>query len=362
VNNGGDPNMSAGQFAQHVMSFYDDGGGGGAMPGMEGMMGGGEPDMGKLTQLAEVLSNPYADEGQKTIAQLLIKREMDAGGGGISPYQAAQIGLDTQRLQLDRDKFAQGTREGPKFFGNPIWGKDAAGNDVLGQLGSDGKFQQVELPEGFDADPGGIKVVNQGTQSGIIDRSGSMIGALPTDVAGTQAQQELGTAQGTAAVMLPAQAEALQRIETAGSEIINDPNLAGVLGPLQGRLPRMTQTSADTQAKLDRFLGQTFPMAMQSLRGLGPASEREGIAAQAAIANLDQLQSPEAVKAAINEAVQHIRRGYEISQQKAGDLAPEMPGTAVEGAFPKPASKEEYDTLKSGDMFQAPDGSIRVKP
>jgi hypothetical protein len=67
-------------------------------------------------------------------------------------------------------------------------------------------------------------------------------------------------------------------------------------------------------------------MAMQSLRGLGPASEREGMAAQAAIANLDQIQDPAQFTAAINEAIGHIRRGYEIAAQQAqGNVLPGTP-------------------------------------
>jgi hypothetical protein len=67
-----------------------------------GMLGGGEPDMAVVSQLAQVLGNPYADEGQKAVAKALIERQM--ADSGITPYQAAQLGMDQQRLRFEMEQ------------------------------------------------------------------------------------------------------------------------------------------------------------------------------------------------------------------------------------------------------------------
>jgi hypothetical protein len=340
----GDADQLGTSDTDYVAKFMQGMGGG-------GMIGGGEPDMTRVSQLADVLGNPYATEGQRVVAQALIEREL-AAGGGIDPYQAARLGLDAQRLQLDRDKFAQGTREGPKFYGNVQWADrtpaDGVDNPEPYQIGSDGQVSWVDLAGARPLPP--VKNVNAGTEYIVQGPGGSQPAApIAIDNAGKAAQTGAGETQATAAAGLPAQGEALARITAAGQEILSDPVLPEVLGNWQGRLPPRTQAQADTQAKIDRFLGQTFPMAMQSLRGLGPASEREGVAAQAAIANLDQKQSPEAFAAAINEAIGHIQRGFEIAEQQAqGNVLPPASGGTKPAGFP--LSQETWDLLPPEDQ------------
>jgi hypothetical protein len=316
------------EWAQGAVS-----GGSGDLAGIiSAIGGGGEPDMARVGQLADILSNPYATEGQQMVVKALIEREL-ATAEAMSPYQAAQLGLDQQRLNLERDKFNDGTREGVQSFGNvysamrddPTTPED---DPKMTPFVTDkaGNVKWLEMG-GAEYQPP-VSWQDLGTEKRpVYTAGGGTAGApLPVDKAGVAAQTGAGETQATAAAGLPGQAEALSRITAAGQEILNDPVLPEVLGNLQGRLAPRTQAQADTQARIDRFLGQTFPMAMQSLRGLGPASEREGLAAQAAIANLDQKQSPEAFAAAINEATAHIQRGFEIAEQQAqGNILPAAP-------------------------------------
>jgi hypothetical protein len=330
----GDADQLGTSDTDYVAKFMQGMGGG-------GMMGGGEPDMARVSQLADVLGNPYATEGQRAVAQALIERELAAGGGGITPYQAARLGLDNKRLELDERQLEVGNRGSSSL--NLQYSVDAEGNLHAWQTLSSGGLKEVPLPEGQNWAPG-TGTIQTPTQAITIDkRSGQTVRIDEKDVAGAAAQTEVGKTVAGAAAGLPAQGEALARITAAGQEILSDPVLPEVLGNWQGRLPPRTQAQADTQAKIDRFLGQTFPMAMQSLRGLGPASEREGVAAQAAIANLDQKQSPEAFAAAINEAIGHIQRGFEIAEQQAqGNVLPPAPGV-------QPGVTEDGYRFKGGD-------------
>jgi hypothetical protein len=336
----GDADQLGTSDTDYVAKFMQGMGGG-------GMMGGGEPDMARVSQLADVLGNPYATEGQRAVAQALIERELAAGGGGITPYQAARLGLDNKRLELDERQLEVGNRGSSSL--NLQYSVDAEGNLHAWQTLSSGGLKEVPLPEGQNWAPG-TGTIQTPTQAITIDkRSGQTVRIDEKDVAGAAAQTEVGKTVAGAAAGLPAQGEALARITAAGQEILSDPVLPEVLGNWQGRLPPRTQAQADTQAKIDRFLGQTFPMAMQSLRGLGPASEREGVAAQAAIANLDQKQSPEAFAAAINEAIGHIQRGFEIAEQQAqGNVLPPASGGTKPAGFP--LSQETWDLLPPEDQ------------
>lgn len=292
--------------------------GGNAGMDMMGMAGFGQPDMARLSQLADVMGNPYASDGQKIVAQALIERELGKGDGDA---------LGWARLALDREKFAQGTREGPKFYGNVQWADrtpdDGIDNPVPYQIGSDGQVSWIDLQGATPLPP--VKNVNAGTEFVVQGPGGTQVAPpIAIDNQGKATQTKVGETVATAAAGLPVKAEAFQRIDAAGRDLINDKALPSVLGNVQGRFPTFTQAQANVQAKIDTFVNQTFPMAMESLRGLGPASEMEGMAAQRAIANLDQKQDPEQFIAVIEEAIAHIRKGFEIAEQQAqGNVLPQ---------------------------------------
>jgi hypothetical protein len=346
VNNGGDPNMSAGQFAQHVMSFYDDGAGGGAMPGMEGMMGGGEPDMGKLQQLAEVLSNPYADEGQKTIAELLIKREMDAGGGGMTPYQAAQLGMDSQRLQLDRDKFAAGTREGVQSFGaiNYAQRDDPNTPEVDPKMSpyvtdKAGQVKWLDLG-GAEARPP-VQWQDTGTEKVPVYSAGGGAAGEPlaVDVAGKAAQGVTGEVTGQAKAGLPDFTLQVGQASALIDKIVADPALGNAAGVINSKLPTIHQDTANVEADVEQLKSEVFPMAIQALKGLGAMSNMEGDAFAKSVASLDLRRDPQAVIAELNRLKGVLASKLAIAQQKAaGNMTPASPAAAPQRLRYNPAT------------------------
>lgn len=105
--------------------------------------------------------------------------------------------------------------------------------------------------------------------------------------------------------------------------VLNDPKLASVTGMVQGRLPAMTQAGTDLVTKIDQIQGQAFLQAFESLKGGGAITEREGIAAQNAIANLNRAQSEAAFKESLKILRSIIDRGR---RRAAGENVPEEIG------------------------------------
>ena len=103
-----------------------------------------------------------------------------------------------------------------------------------------------------------------------------------------------------------------------------------------------------------------------------------GVTTDTARAEFDKIintaQAPEAFKAAVNAAKQEMDnrlQGFEDSRQevrakflnlkKGGSGKPAEAAAATPRAIARPKSKAEYDALKDGDPYLAPDGSRRIK-
>jgi hypothetical protein len=105
--------------------------------------------------------------------------------------------------------------------------------------------------------------------------------------------------------------------------VINDPSLGAVTGMFQGRLPAVTQSGTDLVTKIDQIKGQAFLQAFESLKGGGAITEREGIAAQNAIANLNRAQSEKAFKESLKALRDIVDRGR---RRAAGENIPDGGG------------------------------------
>jgi hypothetical protein len=253
------------------------------------------------------------------VAKLLIERMMPEMPEQMSEYQR-------QSLELQRANQAAEAQGGNDLFGNPIWGKNAQGQDVLGQLGQDGTFHEVKAPDGVSYNPGGVKVVDQGTSSQVIDRSGAPVGApLAKDVAGVEVQKAVGADTGAAMTGLNNQELSVQAATDLISKIANDPALEGVTGMVQGRMPGFSQESTDAIANVDELTSKTFPLAIEALRGMGALSNMEGIAAKEAVANLARSQGTPQFKEKLIALGQVLESKLAISRSKAGVPQPEAP-------------------------------------
>jgi hypothetical protein len=290
-----------------------------------GMMGGGEPDMGRVGQLAELMSDPYVTPGQQLVIKALIERELDAGGGGMTAYQAAQLGLDAQRLGLDREKMEAGTREGVQSFGNVNWAmRDNPAtpeNDPMPMPWTSNKKGEVQwydlggaqgLPPTRSADTG-TEIIPIGP------------GGLPTgqtikkDVAGAAAAGEVGKAAGTAAAGLGDREVSVAAAIDHAQRIIDNPNLEDVTGGLWGRLPANPLNQADTNAVEDikGLAGKVFTNAIDALRGLGAMTEPEGQAARDALAQITRIQDAPKMREELQRFQQMLKSKLEVARAKA---------------------------------------------
>lgn len=102
------------------------------------------------------------------------------------------------------------------------------------------------------------------------------------------------------------------------------PGFSAVIGkpnPLKGQIPYFgaipgTQ-AADVQAKIDQLKGKNFLQAFQSLKGGGAITEREGAAAENAIARMNQAQSEGEFKKSLDDLQNVINTGLDRMRAKA---------------------------------------------
>lgn len=297
---------------------YSGGGGGGAA----------QPNMDAIAQISELLENPYLGEGQRAVAKSLLQQQVGLFGAddAMTEYQRAQLALDRDRLGLDREKMAAGTREGPKFYGNIQWAERP--NPETGepemvpyQIGSDGSVNYPDLGEGARPLPQ-TRSADLGTSIAAVGPGGQVVGpSLAKDLAGAEREEAIGAAEGEAigaavAGIGGAEAKASQAMQLIDS-IVADPALAGITGMVQGRLPPMTQAGTDLNVKVDQLRGKTFLEAFESLKGGGAITEREGLAATEAIARLNRAQSTEEFSSALTELRGIMATGLERTRAKA---------------------------------------------
>jgi hypothetical protein len=328
------PNASDGNLtnSQYAAKFMD---GMGGNPGMDmmGMAGMGQPDMSKLQQLADVVGNPYASEGQKMVAQALIQREMGRGDGGDT--------LGWSRLMLDRDKFnfdkEEGTRQGVQSFGNVYYAK----RDDPNTPEVDPKIAPYVTDKAGNVkwlDTGGAEALPPVTWQDIgtaripTGPGAERIGEpLAVDNAGKAAQTELGQASGKAAAGLGDKGVMVDAAIAQIDRIVSDPVLPEVLGNIQGRMAPRTQAQANAQAEIDGLGGKVFANAISALVGLGAMSNMEGQAASQSLANLAQIQDETQFAAELNRLKTLLTDKLEAAKRLAAQGGGVQPGVTEDG-------------------------------
>lgn len=138
--------------------------------------------------------------------------------------------------------------------------------------------------------------------------------------------------------------------------LLSDPALdtsTGILSPLQS-IPGTSQKRVGT--KIKQLDGQAFLRAFESLKGAGQITEIEGLKATQAIGRLDSSQSAKDYREALTELKDTLEAGLGrppgwAEQQSATPDAP-----------PQVSDEAGYNSLPSGTIFVAPDGTRRRKP
>lgn len=219
----------------------------------------------------------------------------------------------------------------PEFGLQPVWGQDAQGNPVIGQLSKEGTFRQTELPEGFQLSTG-TGTVDLGTHIGTIDkRTGALIATEPKALEEAEAQKKrgatIGEAEGAARMAVPGSRQRAATIIDKVDRVLTDPALDQSVGSVQGRLPSFRQSSIDFDKKIDQLRGEAFLEARQMLKGGGAITDFESARAEAAIARLDQAQSEAEFRAALQEFKAAVASGVQKLEMAAGGGLQTNPGS-----------------------------------
>jgi hypothetical protein len=207
-----------------------------------------------------------------------------------------------------------------------------------------------------------------------------------------EAAEAEGKMVGQARFNLPTALQSADSIIRNLDEIIGNPHLPSVVGPIQGRMTSFTDASSDLDARIEQLQGQTFLQAFQNLRGGGQITEAEGAKASAAIARLGNMrQSDAGYLLALHEARAEIHELANIARVKAGQrpvpYTPYQPPPPRDGNAPAPgqtpdvfqqqgqgrrpgpgagpptiSDPAEAMQLPPGTQFRTPDGRLKVRP
>lgn len=230
----------------------------------------------------------------------------------------------------------------------PVWG-ESNGKTVLGQVSKTGKFKPLDTGD-FNPTP---VIQNLDTGTAIIgrnSRTGEVVTNTAKDLAGAAQQGAIGKAQGEAAAGVPAAQMTANEISAQIQSLKADPYLSSTVGPIAGRTPNLSADSQRVQSKIAQLQGGAFLSARQLLKGGGQITDYEGQKAEQAIARMNQAQSPDDFKAALDDFNNAVQSGVQKLQAAAagGQVAP-----APAPAAPPPPSGgvvDYTDYFKSGGL------------
>lgn len=316
-------------------------------------------------QIMQVLNNPYATPAQRAQAEYLLKVQRQYN----DPMYRMQMQEQWNKLNTPDRKTAKDANDRLRYVDNgeyvfndpslegaggdateygltPQYYTNAEGQLKMGVLGKDGTFKEVDLPEGAAIEKG-VQKLDLGTHFQWYNNiTGEPIGnPIPKDVRGEESEKVAGRVEGEARAQanldLPATISEAETAIALIDSIIEDENLPGVLGKIEGTVEPGTlagrvllnQAETDLIPKIEQLQGKAFLQAFETLKGGGQITEREGLAAQNAIARLQRTQSPEAYKQALRDLRDIVSSGLERARQSANASGPQVKGYSSYAEF-----------------------------
>jgi hypothetical protein len=285
-----------------------------------------------------------AQQKNKTLAflkQMNPELAQAVEAGALSPLDAYKTHLEAQKPKKPNFLSAGGSLYNPdtgewlsppegqgqdaEYGLAPVWGKDAQGNTVLGQLAKNGTFQQTQLPDGFTPTPG---ISNSDLGTSIVtrnNRTGEVIAQTPKDLAGAEREKAVGGALGANQAALPATIAKAENMLKTIDAVKNDPYRQQGTGAssIFNMIP--ATGGYDFAGKVGQLKGQAFLEAFNSLKGGGAITEIEGLKAEQAIARLDVAQSEEAFAQALNDLEDVVNAGIARAKLMAGQGGAQQP-------------------------------------
>lgn len=182
----------------------------------------GGTDMGRPVDMKPLWAQAFPDQfASSEFAKLAPKPLIGVPEGGLYDPNKGQVVVqgtpktppDVQAYQFAQSPAGGGFKGsfedwmqakangGQETYGNtPVWGTDAQGNPVIMQPSNRGGLRVAQMPPGVTPQRGQTSRVDLGTQWGVLDANGGLIGYLPKDVAGAAKQEVIGKGAGTAEV------------------------------------------------------------------------------------------------------------------------------------------------------------------
>jgi hypothetical protein len=274
-----------------------------------------------LGTLAEIANSPYATEGQRAVATQLLEQQMQAA----DPMY--RLGLEREQLEVERLRNGGGT-ESPAGYRELELRATAAG-----LVPGTPEFQQFMLSGGGgirEGRPAAFEALHQqALAAGLEEGSDAYKNFMLTKGAGDAARaKEIGTTSGTAAAELAGATAMLGTIDTQINDLLSDPYLPDMLGPIDSRLPNVTSDAARVQGRIDQLSGGAFLQARQMLKGGGAITDFESQRAEQAFARLQTAQRPEDFAQALKEFRAIVAQGVQKlqAQSQMGGQAPASQG------------------------------------
>ena len=231
--------------------------------------------------------------GPKAAISLYVDQQR---GGGASGVQSSSMLRDQSGVLLTM-------RDGS------IQVKTAGGETLSGQAAMDFVNKSNEAAAEYAATVAGAKVTGQNLAQA---ETG---GAAAAATAGGASS---GKIQGEARARVAGHRAVADNTISLIDELLNDPDLAGSTGPIQGRLPNVSGGAIRVQTKLDQLQGKAFLEAYNILKGGGQITEVEGTKAEKAMVRLNTAQKDEDFVAALNDFKDAVTLGIQKLEADAG--------------------------------------------
>lgn len=191
-----------------------------------------------------------------------------------------------------RDAYLDPTKANGAYGVSPLYGRDPSGNDVVLQIGPQGKGVVTQFPDGIR--PYGPQELSQNRAYGT----------------------ELGkTGAGAQAQLGPAIIDAERTIQQV-NDLIKAPGLGGITGGPLGLAVnqfkpswQMSTDENDALTRLNQLQGGAFLEARKLLRGGGQITDFEGKKAEQAMSRMNRALSKEAFVEALNDFNEAVKSG-----------------------------------------------------
>lgn len=139
-------------------------------------------------------------------------------------------------------------------------------------------------------------------------------GAGLVEAAKTEAK---GTAEARA--QLPGARQMAADVSKQVDDLLADPYLDSMLGPVNSRLPNVSSDAARVRARMDQLQGGAFLQARQLLKGGGAITDFEGQKAEAAFLRMNAAQSRKDYELALREFQEAVMSGVKkLEEAMAG--------------------------------------------